>query len=103
MFSAVVGLNLPMVATASRRKVLVVMSGAHLLDLKEVKVYAAGYYLNELYTPLAALVKTGYTLGLRTQMGTLLRRTQGPTRLAYGLMIFDRTPKRSKITKEGSG
>jgi putative intracellular protease/amidase len=49
-------------ATAqSRGKVLVVMSGGHLLDLKEGKVYATGYYLNELYVPLAALIKAGYT------------------------------------------
>ena len=45
----------------SRGKVLVVMSGGHLLNLKEGKVYATGYYLNELYVPLAALVKAGYT------------------------------------------
>ncbi len=32
-------------------KVLVVMSGAHLLELKDAKVYATGYYLNELATP----------------------------------------------------
>jgi hypothetical protein len=88
MFSAVVGLNLPMVATASRRKALVVMSGAHLLDLKEGKAYAAGYYLNELYTPLAALVETGYTLGLRTQMGTLFRRTQAPTMLNFSVVTM---------------
>jgi hypothetical protein len=61
MFSAVVGLNLPMVATASRGMVLVVMFGAHFLDLKERKVYATGYDRNELYTPLAALVKVGCT------------------------------------------
>src|ERR1700743_2666794 len=42
-------------------KVLVVMSGAHLLELKDNKVYATGYYLNELATPLNALVKAGYT------------------------------------------
>lgn len=41
-------------------KVLVVMSGGHLLDLKDGKVYATGYYLNELYAPLAALVDAGY-------------------------------------------
>jgi putative intracellular protease/amidase len=45
----------------SHGKVLVVMSGGHLLDLKEGKVYATGYYLNELYTPLAALIEAGYT------------------------------------------
>jgi putative intracellular protease/amidase len=45
----------------SRGKVLVVMSGGHLLDLKDGKVYATGYYLNELYVPLAALIEAGYT------------------------------------------
>jgi putative intracellular protease/amidase len=45
----------------SKGKVLVVMSGGHLLKLKEGKVYATGYYLNELYVPVAALVKAGYT------------------------------------------
>jgi hypothetical protein len=60
--SAVVGLNLPMVATTSRGKVLVVISGAHLLDLKEGKAYATGYYVSELYTPLAAPVKAGFSL-----------------------------------------
>jgi putative intracellular protease/amidase len=52
----------PLATTAqSRGKVLVVMSGAHLLDLQDGKVYATGYYLNELYVPLAALIKAGYT------------------------------------------
>jgi NAD(P)-dependent dehydrogenase (short-subunit alcohol dehydrogenase family) len=46
---------------ASKGKVIVVMSGAHLLDLKDNKVYATGYYLNELATPLRALVEAGYT------------------------------------------
>ena len=41
-------------------KVLVVMSGAHLLEMPENKVYATGYYLNELATPLHALVDAGY-------------------------------------------
>lgn len=45
----------------SKGKVLVVMSGGHLLNLKEGKVYATGYYLNELYVPLAAMIKAGYT------------------------------------------
>ena len=62
LFTAVVGLNMPLDTTAAPGgKVLVVMSGAHLLDLKEGKVYTTGYYLNDLYTPLAALVKAGYT------------------------------------------
>jgi hypothetical protein len=44
----------------SKGKVLVVMSGAHLLEMPENKVYATGYYLNELATPLRALIKAGY-------------------------------------------
>jgi putative intracellular protease/amidase len=51
----------PSATAQSRGKVLVVMSGGHLLDLKDGKVYATGYYLNELYVPLAALIKAGYT------------------------------------------
>jgi putative intracellular protease/amidase len=51
----------PMAMAQSKGKVLVVMSGGHLLNLKEDKVYATGYYLNELYVPLAALIKAGYT------------------------------------------
>jgi putative intracellular protease/amidase len=44
-----------------QRKVLVAMSGAHLLTLREGTVYATGYYLNELVTPLTALIEAGYT------------------------------------------
>jgi len=47
--------------TSSKGKVLVVMSGAHLLEIPDNKVYATGYYLNELATPLRALIKAGYT------------------------------------------
>lgn len=65
--------ELTYVATASRGMVLVVMSGAHLLDLKERKVYATGYYRSELYTPLAALVKAGCTpVFANPKWGTLL-------------------------------
>lgn len=45
----------------SKGNVLVVMSGAHLLEMPDNKVYATGYYLNELATPLHALIKAGYT------------------------------------------
>lgn len=47
--------------TAAPTKILVVMSGAHLLELKDNKVYATGYYLNELATPIRALIEAGYT------------------------------------------
>src|ERR1700743_867683 len=47
--------------TSSKGKILIVMSGAHLLEMPDNKVYATGYYLNELATPLRALIKAGYT------------------------------------------
>jgi putative intracellular protease/amidase len=47
--------------SATKGQVLVVMSGAHLLNLQDGKVYATGYYLNELATPLNALINAGYT------------------------------------------
>lgn len=46
---------------SSKGNVLVVMSGAHLLEMPDDKVYATGYYLNELATPLRALIEAGYT------------------------------------------
>ncbi|MFJ5295452.1 type 1 glutamine amidotransferase domain-containing protein [Pseudomonas sp. NPDC088368] len=48
-------------AEPSKGKVLVVMSSAKMLDLKEGKKYETGYYLNELATPLKAIVDAGYT------------------------------------------
>jgi putative intracellular protease/amidase len=51
----------PAAAPPSRGEVLVVMSGAHILDLADGKPYATGYYLNEVATPLKALIEAGYT------------------------------------------
>jgi len=45
---------------SAKGNVLVVMSGAHLLEMPDAKVYATGYYLNELATPLRALIDAGY-------------------------------------------
>ncbi|HEV7776141.1 MAG TPA: type 1 glutamine amidotransferase domain-containing protein [Luteibacter sp.] len=42
-------------------KVLIVMSGAHTLELREGKQYATGYYLDELAVPLRKLLDAGYT------------------------------------------
>src|SRR6201992_2174116 len=53
--------NATAASAASKGKVLIVMSGAHLLEMPDHKVYATGYYLNELATPLDALIKAGYT------------------------------------------
>lgn len=52
----------PTVASAqSHGKVLVVLSSAHTLDLRDGKTYKTGYYLNELAVPLKQIVDAGYT------------------------------------------
>ncbi len=51
----------PVAAQPSRGEVLVVMSGAHILDLADGKPYATGFYLNEVAIPLKALIDAGYT------------------------------------------
>ncbi len=42
-------------------KVLVVMSGAHQLALRDGKTYATGYYIDELAIPVRKLIQAGYT------------------------------------------
>jgi len=44
----------------SKGKVLVVMSSANTLDLKDGKSYSTGYYLNEFVVPYRKLVEAGY-------------------------------------------
>jgi putative intracellular protease/amidase len=44
----------------SKGKILVVMSSADALDLKDGKVYSTGYYLNEFVVPYRKLVEAGY-------------------------------------------
>ena len=46
--------------SASKGKVLVVMSSANSLNLKDGKVYKTGYYLNEFVIPYRKLVEAGY-------------------------------------------
>ena len=47
-------------SAASKGKVLVVMSSANSLDLKDGKKYSTGYYLNEFVVPYRKLVEAGY-------------------------------------------
>jgi len=47
-------------AAPSRGKVLVVMSSAHELDLRDGKKYTTGYYLNEFVVPYRKLIEAGY-------------------------------------------
>ncbi|MDC6282740.1 type 1 glutamine amidotransferase domain-containing protein [Pandoraea sp. XJJ-1] len=49
------------VSAATKGKVLVVMSSAHELELRDGKQYKTGYFLNELAVPLQMLVEAGYT------------------------------------------
>jgi putative intracellular protease/amidase len=48
-------------AAETRGRVLIVMSGAHQLDLKDGKRYQTGYYFDELEIPLRKMVGAGYT------------------------------------------
>jgi putative intracellular protease/amidase len=48
------------VTPMSKGKVLVVMSSANALDLKDAKTYSTGYYLNEFVVPYRKLIEAGY-------------------------------------------
>jgi putative intracellular protease/amidase len=50
----------PTASAQSRGKVLVVMSSAHELDLRDGKKYTTGYYLNEFVVPYRKLIEAGY-------------------------------------------
>jgi putative intracellular protease/amidase len=59
---ATLALAYAVTATANTRgRVLIVMSGAHHLDLKDGKRYETGYYLDELAIPLKKMVEAGFT------------------------------------------
>jgi hypothetical protein len=59
---ATLGLTIGVTATAQAHgRVLIVMSGAHHLDLQGGRKYETGYYLDELAIPLKRMVDTGYT------------------------------------------
>ncbi|OWQ44100.1 thiamine biosynthesis protein ThiJ [Roseateles noduli] len=61
MLAAFTTLAVPHAASAaSKGKVLVVMSSANSLDLKDGKKYSTGYYLNEFVVPYRKLVEAGY-------------------------------------------
>src|ERR1700750_2932826 len=55
-FASALGKVIPM----SKGKVLVVMSSASSLDLKDGKTYSTGYYLNEFVVPYRKLVEAAY-------------------------------------------
>jgi putative intracellular protease/amidase len=55
------GVLVPASAQAQGRNVLVVLSSARQLELRNGKEYATGYYLDELAIPLRKIVAAGYT------------------------------------------
>ncbi len=57
--------------TATKGKVLVVMSSANALDLKDGKSYKTGYYLNEFVIPYRKLVEAGYEPVIANPKGDL--------------------------------
>jgi len=58
-------------AAPSKGKVLVVMSSAHELDLRDSRKYATGYYLNEFVVPYRKLVEAGYEPVIANPQGDL--------------------------------
>lgn len=63
--TALVGTSL----TASAGNVLVVLSDSATLDLKEGKVFATGFYLNELLQPVKMLLDAGHDVTFATPNG----------------------------------
>src|ERR1700755_456763 len=59
------------VTPMSKGKVLVVMSSADALDLKDGKSYSTGYYLNEFVVPYRKLVEAGYEPVIANPNGNL--------------------------------
>src|ERR1700760_3409805 len=55
----------------SKGKVLVVMSSAHELDLRDGKKYTTAYYLNEFVVPYRKLVEAGYEPVIANPKGDL--------------------------------
>lgn len=67
-FATVAALGLASLGTQAAN-VLVVMSDADHLDLKDGKVYATGFYLNELMQPVKRLLDAGHRLTFATPQG----------------------------------
>lgn len=68
--AATLGLALGTTAPAHAANVLVVLSDADHLDLKDGKVFQTGVYLNELMEPVQALLEAGHDITFATPRGT---------------------------------
>ncbi|WUR13128.1 type 1 glutamine amidotransferase domain-containing protein [[Empedobacter] haloabium] len=62
-------LTLSVAIPASAAQVLVVLSDAHHLDLKDGKRYDTGFYLNELLVPVKMLLDAGHQVTFATPLG----------------------------------
>lgn len=60
----------PATQQTQQRKVLVILSSARQLDLRDGKQYNTGYYLDELAIPLQKIVAAGYTPVFASPQGT---------------------------------
>lgn len=56
---------------AKKDKVLIVLSGENILQLKEDKKYETGFYLNELMIPVRELLNNGYELKFASPEGKI--------------------------------
>lgn len=67
--AAAVTLTATFAMPAQGASVLVVLSDAHHLDLKDGKRYATGFYLNELLVPVKMLLDAGHAVTFATPLG----------------------------------
>ncbi len=67
--AAAVTLTATFAMPAQGASVLVVLSDAHHLDLKDGKRHATGFYLNELLVPVKMLLDAGHTVTFATPLG----------------------------------
>jgi len=94
-FAAVMALGLA-ATTAQAGNVLVVLSDANRLDLKDGKVFATGFYLNELMQPVKLLLDAGHEITFATPLGS------APTVDASSIdpMYFGNDPAQLKVHQD---
>ncbi|VVD59108.1 type 1 glutamine amidotransferase domain-containing protein [Pandoraea anhela] len=72
------------VQAEDRGKVLVIMSSAHQLELRDGKTYETGYYLDELEIPLRKMLDAGYTAVFASPDG----KAPSYDKVSYDKMFF---------------
>jgi len=74
-------------------KVLVVMSSAKHLDLRDGKQYPTGFYLNEFAIPFRKLIEAGYTPVVANPNGDRLSWTPTLTMLCSSVAMMLSAPR----------